>query len=148
MSYFRKQTIEFICVFYCLDISYSLSIITVTHIFTTCLLTKYFYSAIYVSTKLNFLTMSLPTSTSTVWEFFEILPDKVSKAKCLLCHGIYSRGKEGASLKNFSTNNLRDHLQKKHSAEFEEAEHRKNTAHKKLLIERKVNRNADVATFQ
>uniref|UniRef100_A0A915JQJ3 BED-type domain-containing protein n=1 Tax=Romanomermis culicivorax TaxID=13658 RepID=A0A915JQJ3_ROMCU len=53
------------------------------------------------------ISSSAGPTTPTVWEFFEVLPQDTSRAKCLLCGKIYSRGNAKTGAKNFSTCNLR-----------------------------------------
>ncbi|XP_028408659.1 zinc finger BED domain-containing protein 4-like [Dendronephthya gigantea] len=58
---------------------------------------------------------------SSVWEFFKVLEDDVSKAQCLLCEHskvVVSRG--GTKSKQFNTTNLRNHIQSKHPLSFHE----------------------------
>lgn len=50
---------------------------------------------------------------SIVWTFFEINNSDKSKAKCIMCGSVYSRGK---TAKSYSTTSLLEHLKKKHSS--------------------------------
>lgn len=62
---------------------------------------------------------------SVFWDFFEKNDvnkgDKKATAKCKICQAIVSLGGIG---KSATTSNLRYHLQKFHSAEFERITHR------------------------
>ena len=53
--------------------------------------------------------------TSLVWKFFKITNQADHRAKCTLCGNFYSRGKEGAPLKELGTNSLSRHLKRKHN---------------------------------
>ncbi len=58
---------------------------------------------------------------SSVWDFFKVLEEDVSKAQCLLCEHskvVVSRG--GTKSKQFNTTNLRNHIQSKHPLSFHE----------------------------
>ena len=57
---------------------------------------------------------------SSVWDFFKVLENNVSKAQCLLCTQskvVVSRG--GTKPKQFTTTNLRNHIRNKHPLEFQ-----------------------------
>ena len=57
---------------------------------------------------------------SSVWDFFKVLKNNVSKAQCLLCTQskvVVSRG--GTKPKQFTTTNLRNHIRNKHPLEFQ-----------------------------
>ncbi len=56
---------------------------------------------------------------SSVWDFFKVLENDVSKAQCLLCTQskvVVSRG--GTKSKQFTTTNLRNHIRSKHPLDF------------------------------
>lgn len=68
--------------------------------------------------------------SSVVWQFFKICESDESIAQCLIsnCNKKYSRGK---TPKTYSTKSLRDHLQQKHSALFQEANEKREIEKKK-----------------
>jgi len=52
---------------------------------------------------------------SPIWKYFTVCEDDNSKASCILCKTLISRG--GASAKNYTTSALNNHLQYKHPDE-------------------------------
>ena len=57
---------------------------------------------------------------SSVWDFFKVLENNVSKARCMLCtqsEVIVSIG--GTKSKQFITTNVRNPIQNKHPLEFQ-----------------------------
>lgn len=52
---------------------------------------------------------------SSIWKYFTVIEDDSSKASCILCKTLISRG--GASAKNYTTSALNNHLQYKHPDE-------------------------------
>ena len=57
---------------------------------------------------------------SLVWSYFYIHSEKENLATCNLCKKDVSRGKEGASKKNFSTHPLNKHLELYHQSEWQQ----------------------------
>jgi len=58
--------------------------------------------------------------TSPIWEYFAISEEDESKAKCKLCTTEISRG--GDKVANFTTTNLKKHLEDRHKEKFAEFE--------------------------
>lgn len=73
--------------------------------------------AIILPTLMNNI-MSLSKRTSKVWEFFEVVEEDETKAKCKICKTCVSRGGTG---KKATTSALNNHLKTKHHDHWKES---------------------------
>ncbi|PIK50913.1 putative zinc finger BED domain-containing protein 4-like [Apostichopus japonicus] len=65
-------------------------------------------------------------ATSKIWDYFSISPNDITKAKCIACGTLISRG--GKTSATFTSTNLKNHLKNSHTFKFKEFQESQNKA--------------------
>lgn len=69
---------------------------------------------------------------SDVWNFFSKCVDDITKAQCTLCEKKISRG--GLNSRDFTTSNLRLHLDKEHHSTYTHFKRKHNESHNSVDV--------------